>query len=98
MRGVFGEQGQLNVIRLEPDSVVPNHDHPHEQLGMILEGTQILIVEGVEHRLGPLDAYVLPGGVEHGGRGGPEGCLSIDIFVPCREDYRSAEATPVDDL
>lgn len=98
MRGVFGEQGQLNVIRLDPDSVVPNHDHPHEQLGMILEGEQILIVEGVEHRLGPLDAYVLPGGIEHGGRGGPEGCLSIDIFVPCREDYRPAEATPVGDL
>lgn len=95
MRGVFGEGGQINLIRLEPDSVVPAHSHPHEQLGIILEGMQVLEVEGVEHELYPHDAYVLPGGIEHAGRGGPDGCLSIDVFVPVRDDYRHAAATPV---
>lgn len=96
MRGVYGEGGQLNLIRIEPDAVVPVHSHPHEQLGIILEGMQVLEVEGVEYELYPHDAYVLPSNIEHAGRGGPEGCLSIDIFVPVREDYRHAEVAPVD--
>lgn len=96
MRGVIGDHGMLNLITLEPDSIVPEHNHPHEQLGIILKGVQYLEVEGVEHRLEALDAYVLPGGVMHAGRGGPEGCLSIDIFFPVRDDYRSAAAEEID--
>lgn len=96
MRAVIGDTGMFNVIELEPDALVPRHSHPHEQLGIILKGMQVLEVEGVEYRLEPFDAYVLPGGVEHSGYGGPEGCLSMDIFVPVREDYRFAGATQVE--
>ena len=70
------------------------HSHPHEQIGVVLEGVQVLIVGGREHHLGVNEAYVVPGGVEHGGRGGPEGCRVLDVFVPGREDYRSAAAPP----
>jgi len=48
---------------------------------------QALVVEGVAHELGPLEAYVLPGGVEHSAYCGPEGALVLDIFAPPREDY-----------
>jgi hypothetical protein len=47
------------------------HSHPHEQIGLVLEGVQVLIVGGREHQLGVNEAYVVPGGVEHGGRGRP---------------------------
>jgi quercetin dioxygenase-like cupin family protein len=95
MRAIVGSGAMLNLIRLEPDAVMPLHSHPHEQIGFVLEGIQILIVDGVEHELGPHQAYVLPGGVEHAGRGGPEGCLVIDVFTPVREDYRYAAASPL---
>lgn len=96
MRAILGRGGMINLLDLDPDAVVPRHSHPHEQLGIVLRGVQILEVEGVEHHLQPLDGYVVPGGVEHSGRGGPDGCLVIDVFVPAREDYRHAAATPID--
>ena len=92
MRGVFGSAVMVNLVELEPDAVVPLHRHPHEQIGFMLRGIQFLEVEGHEYELAPNDAYYIPGGLEHGGRGGPEGCLIIDVFQPAREDYREAMA------
>jgi len=86
-RPLFGAGAMLNLIELEPGAVVPLHSHPHEQLGIVLRGMQALVVDGVPHELGPMEGYVLPGGVEHSGYGGPEGALVIDIFQPVREDY-----------
>jgi len=87
---LFGEGAMLNLVRIEPDALVPVHSHPHEQIGYVVSGIEILEIAGVEHNLGPNEAYVIPGGVEHGGRGGPDGCVVIDVFVPVREDYREA--------
>jgi quercetin dioxygenase-like cupin family protein len=95
MRAVFGESSMINLIEIAPGAVVPRHEHPHEQLGVVFRGELILEVQGVERRLGPLDAYTLRGGVEHGARGGAEGCLVVDVFTPVREDYRAAAAPPI---
>lgn len=95
-RPLFGESVMMNLVELEPGAVVPAHRHPHEQLGITLRGLLVLIVDGVEHPLGPMDACVLPGGVEHGARAGPEGATVLDVFRPIREDYRERwqEANP----
>jgi quercetin dioxygenase-like cupin family protein len=95
-RPLFGDGAMLNLIRFEPGAEVPPHRHPHEQLGIVLEGMQALVVEGVAHELRPLEAYVLPGGVEHSAYCGPDGALVLDVFCPVREDYRDrwhADAT-----
>jgi quercetin dioxygenase-like cupin family protein len=87
-RPLFGEGAMLNLIEFEPGAVVPLHSHPHEQLGIVLRGVQVLVVDGVEHPLGPMEAYVLPGGVEHSAHCGPDGATVLDVFQPVREDYR----------
>jgi quercetin dioxygenase-like cupin family protein len=84
---LFGTDAMLNLIRFEPGSTVPLHSHPHEQLGIVLEGMQALVVDGVAHELGPFEAYALPGGVEHSAYCGPKGALVLDVFTPVREDY-----------
>ena len=86
-RPLFGAEAMLNLIRFEPGATVPLHSHPHEQLGVVLEGMQALVVDGVAHELGPLEAYVLPGGVEHSAYCGPDGALVLDMFTPIRDDY-----------
>jgi quercetin dioxygenase-like cupin family protein len=86
-RPLFGAGALINVIEFEPGAVVPPHSHPHEQLGICLRGVQVLVVDGVEHPIGPMEGYVLPGGVEHGAHCGPEGATVIDVFQPVREDY-----------
>lgn len=95
IRGVFGEHGSLSLVRLDPGVELPAHSHPHEQMGMVLEGVLIVMTGGREQELRPRQAYVMPGGVEHAGRGGPDGCLVLDLFVPAREDYRPSAAPPL---
>ena len=67
---------------------MPLHSHPHEQLGIVLEGMQALVVDGVVHELSPMEAYVLPGGSSTRVLGGLDGALVLDVFRPVREDYR----------
>jgi quercetin dioxygenase-like cupin family protein len=86
-RPLFGEGAMINLIEFEPGATVPLHSHPHEQLGICLRGVQVLVIDGVEHAFGPMDGYVVPGGVEHSAHCGPEGATVIDVFQPVREDY-----------
>ena len=85
---LFGKDAMLNLVRMEPGATVPAHSHPHEQLGLIIEGMLALVIDGVAHELGPMEGYTLPGGVEHSAYVGPEGALVLDVFAPVREDYR----------
>jgi unsaturated pyranuronate lyase len=87
-RPLFGAGAMINLIDFEPGATVPAHSHPHEQLGIVLRGMQALVVDGEAHELGPLEGYVLPGGVEHSAYCGPEGALVLDVFQPVRDDYR----------
>jgi quercetin dioxygenase-like cupin family protein len=95
MRPLFGAGAMLNLLEFAPGARVPPHDHPHEQLGYVIEGELVLVIEGVEHLLRPGAAYAIPGGIEHAARSeGP--CLVLDVFQPVREDYRErVSAAPV---
>jgi quercetin dioxygenase-like cupin family protein len=88
-RPLFGEGAMLNLVTFEPGATVPLHSHPHEQLGIVLEGMQALVIDGVPHELHKLDGYALAGGIEHSAYCGPEGATVLDVFCPVREDYRA---------
>jgi hypothetical protein len=49
-----------------------------------------LVVACHGHLLREMDAYTLPGELEHQAQAGPEGALVLDVFQPVREDYRAA--------
>jgi unsaturated pyranuronate lyase len=89
-QALFGEEAMLNLVELAPGALIPRHSHPHEQLGLVLRGELKLVAADEEHVLLPMDAYALPGEVEHQAQAGPEGALVLDVFQPIREDYRSA--------
>ena len=88
MRPLFGDGAMLNLIEFEPGAQVPEHDHPHEQLGYVLEGDLTLVIAGEAHVLRPGDAYSIPGGIRHGASS-EDGGLVLDVFQPVREDYRA---------
>jgi len=92
MFGIAGQKMMANWVRIEPGAAVASHQHPHEQLGIMLEGSMILTIGDETREIGPGMAYTIPGGVIHEGIGGPEGCLVLDIFSPPREDYIAALA------
>jgi quercetin dioxygenase-like cupin family protein len=92
MQPLFGDGAMLNLLEFEPNSNVPEHDHPHEQLGMVIEGELVLRIDGVDHRLSAGNAYQIPGGIRHGAWTEGSTCRVLDVFQPVREDYRDRAA------
>jgi quercetin dioxygenase-like cupin family protein len=82
-----GESMMLSLAELEAEAVVERHSHPHEQVGMVVEGHARFIVGDEERVLGPGDMYFIPGGVPHRVVALEDGCRALDIFHPVREDY-----------
>ena len=87
IRTTAGRQLMLSVVRLEPGSVVPDHSHPHEQMGMMISGRLEFTVDGTTRVLGPGDIWRIPGGVVHSVRALEEPAVALDVFHPIREDY-----------
>lgn len=77
-----------SIVRFAPGSVVEDHSHPHEQMGMILEGTVDFTIGDETRRLGPGDLYRIPGGVVHRVVALDQPVRAFDVFAPVREDYR----------
>ncbi len=73
-------EGPFDAFRLAADgcdvlfatypagTVIEPHDHPSDNCGVIIKGELILIVEGVEKRIGPGEWYHLAAGQEHAAR------------------------------
>lgn len=89
MSPLFGEGAMLNLLDFEPHASVAKHSHPHEQLGLVIEGELWLQIDGVEHRLSPGHAFQIPGGVPHAAWTEGSRCRVVDVFQPVREDYRA---------
>ena len=87
-RPLFGQKAMINVVEFDAGATVPEHSHPHEQLGMVVQGELVLKIDGVPHRLRPGGAYQIPGGVPHSAWTERVTCRVLDVFQPVREDYR----------
>lgn len=82
-----GRNLMLSVVSFEPNSLVPDHSHPHEQMGMMISGRLEFTVGGITRILGPGDIWRIPGGVVHRVQALDEPALALDVFHPIREDY-----------
>lgn len=84
---VPGERLMAVWVRIEPDRELPLHQHPHEQIGVLIEGELTLTVGDESRQLQPGDSWSIPPDVPHRGVAGPGGCLAVDMFAPPRDDY-----------
>ena len=89
-RVVHGEQITLGVIELDPGSVVPEHRHENDQLGICLSGSLLFRVGKESRELAAGATWSIPANVPHEVRVGAEGAVVIDVFVPPRDDWRDA--------
>ena len=87
MQSITGGDMMANWVRIEPNREMPRHQHPQEQLGVMLEGSLELTINDETRLLKPGDAYTIPGDVPHHARTYDDGCLVLDIFSPPRDDY-----------
>lgn len=86
-RFVHGEKHTLAYWEGKAGTILPIHEHMHEQMTYILSGQLEMEVDGVKHILNAHDVLLIPPHTPHGGRI-VEDTKLIDSFSPVREDYR----------
>ena len=91
VRTVDGERLTLGIVELDPNAVVPEHRHDHEQLGMVLQGSLEFRVGDAQRRLGAGGTWRIPSNVPHEVKVGPDGAVVIDVFAPVRQDWGGVE-------
>jgi quercetin dioxygenase-like cupin family protein len=83
-----GEQAQVSLVEIPADGVVEWHQHPNEQMGIVIEGRLLFHIGDEVKELKPGDIYLMPGNVPHKvvPIGGP--AKAFDVFYPIRDEYR----------
>ena len=77
----------LSFVEGIAGSAFPEHQHPHEQVVVVLAGELEVTVPGETLRLTPGMVYAIPPDVPHSGRAVTD-CRILDTFAPSRDDYR----------
>lgn len=77
----------LSVVEFDPHAVVEKHSHPHEQMGLLLEGELDFTIGEERKILQPGQMWRIPGGVPHRVVAGDVPVRALDVFHPIREDY-----------
>lgn len=86
-RTFWGDEMMVCHVVLDEGTVVPMHNHPHEQGGTVVAGIIEFTVAGETKTLQPGDSYVIKGDVEHMAVAKTE-CKLFEIFSPVREAYK----------
>ena len=82
-----GEQMMASLVEFDSGAIVEWHSHPHEQMGMLIEGRLHFFIGDQEQVLESGEMWRIPGGVRHRAVaiGGP--VKALDFFHPIRQDY-----------
>ncbi len=86
-RFLHGDGMSVAHWTVKQGSGFPEHQHPHEQVAMVVEGRFEMTVAGETRVLEPGVVAVIPSNVPHSGRALTP-CKRVDVFQPVREDYR----------
>lgn len=85
---VVGEKAMMMKLTVEPGIPTPPHEHPHEQMGHLLEGKGRLYIgdESVEIEAGT-SFWIPPNAPHNFDATGDKPAVLIEAFSPPREDY-----------
>ena len=87
MRAIHGESMTVTYWNLEKGAAIPEHSHPHEQIGSVIEGEIEVTLNGELRRLRKGDVLVFASDSRHSVVV-LENSYVIDVFHPVRDDYR----------
>lgn len=85
---VNSETLMLSLVRLSPNTIVPQHHHVNEQAGSVVSGRLTFTIGEESRDVVAGQGYLIPPGAPHGAVAGPDGCLVVEVFSPPRDGYR----------
>ena len=87
MRVIHGERMTFAFFTIAQGSGIPEHAHPHEQIGMVLKGRLQLTIAGEKRIVVPGGAYHIPSNAIHSGLCVEGPVEVLEMFSPVREDW-----------
>lgn len=80
-----GERMSVQAFAIEPGVVVPEHEHHHEQSGVVCAGELTFELAAESIAVGAGEAFHIPGGQPHAARNTGEVVVrGFDVFSPPR--------------
>jgi quercetin dioxygenase-like cupin family protein len=83
---VYGEKTLFSEFRMEANSTLPRHSHPHEQTGYLVKGRIRLTIGEETFEVQPGDSWCISGNTDHYAEI-LENSVAIEVFSPVREEY-----------
>ncbi len=83
---VYGERTLMTEFRLKKGSILPSHEHMHEQTGYLVSGRMVLSIGNATYEVVSGDSWNIPGGVLHCVEV-LEDSVAIEVFSPRRDEY-----------
>ncbi len=93
-RTVEGEKLSVAIVELDPGSIVREHSHENEQLGVVVSGSVTFRIGDETRELGPGGTWRIPPNAPHEVHAGSEGAVVVDVFAPARDDWQALERLP----
>ena len=84
---VHGDQLTWAFWTVEKGAVVPEHQHPHEQIMHVVEGDFEFTLDGEIKICKPGDIVHISSNLPHSGKAITP-CKLMDVFSPAREEYK----------
>jgi len=88
IRVAYGEKVMMSYVNIDANTTIPEHSHPHEQMGMFIEGEAEFTIGNETKLVKPGMAYLVPSNVKHKVVTYDKPVLALDIFSPTREEYK----------
>jgi len=88
IRVAYGEKVMMSYVNIEANTTISEHSHPHEQMGMFLDGEAEFTIGDQKRTVKPGMAYLIPSNVKHKVATSDKPVLALDIFSPPREEYK----------
>lgn len=90
-RAVESERLTLSVVELAAGTVIPEHRHGNEQVGVLLAGSLSFRAGGESYEAVPGTTWAIPADVPHSVTAGADGAVVVEVFAPRRDDWAGAE-------
>ena len=88
-RAVWLDEVMLTFFTFEPQSIVPEHVHPNEQITFVTKGAMEFTLGGETRVLRAGDGVCIPPDVPHKAVILDEPTEAIDSWTPPRADYKT---------
>ena len=88
IRVIPGQKMTMAFFRLEAGGTIPEHSHPHEQMGTVLKGSVELIIDNEKRVVEAGMAYHVPPDVAHSGHCLESPAEVLEAFSPRRDDLQ----------